>query len=307
MILSRGARRSLVRSAKKRMGAVAAAGHDVANSMAASAVEHAANGLLVQVLKDSDPTRTIAHTSSTSWQFQKAPARRMSNQSRLRKINGPDPSRGMILQDIQLNVGCSIPHLNDSVLQIPDLATPAECSHLIAAADSWCRDHPHEVGLKAPSLTRVECHPDGVNLDGRSHAISMAIIVRALRSIEVMRPELAEYLFGQRVGLADMWITYSGAEPTINVYTAGGACSKHTDEHMLTVLLPLSCPDVDFLGGGTGFWAEGAASMGIVLRPSAGTAMLWRGHVPHAGLQVVSGRRHAYVVSFNLLRQQNEV
>lgn len=277
--------------------------------MAASPVwpiEHAANGLLVQVLNDSDPAS--AHMSSTSWQFQKPPARRMGNQSRLRKIHGPDPSRGTtILQDIQLNAGCSTPHLNDSVLQIPNLATLAECSHLIAAADSWCRDHPREVGLKTPSLTRVECHPDGVNLDGRSHAISMAIIARALRCIEVMRPELAESLFGQRAGLADMWITYSGAEPTINVYMAGGACSKHTDEHMLTVLLPLSCPDVDFWGGGTGFWAEGAASMGIVLRPSAGTAMLWRGHVRHAGLQVVSGRRHAYVVSFNLLGQQNQL
>eukprot|EP00966_Prymnesium_polylepis_P214135 4959376-Prymnesium_polylepis.1 len=76
---------------------------------------------------------------------------------------------------------------------------------------------------------------------------------------------------------------------------------------MLTLLVPLSTPGVDFEGGGTGFWSSSAAPASggppppnLVLRPPAGTAMLWRGNVMHAGMPVVTGKRYAFVVSFNL-------
>ena len=98
----------------------------------------------------------------------------------------------------------------------------------------------------------------------------------------------------------------------------GGKFEPHEDGHELTVLVPLTSPRDDdggdgcrppdgdgFEGGGTGFWAEGVDAEevdepSVVLRPPAGTALLWRGHVMHAALPVTRGRRYAFVCSFNL-------
>lgn len=46
----------------------------------------------------------------------------------------------------------------------------------------------------------------------------------------------------------------------------------------------------------------------MILRPEAGTAMLFGGHVTHAGVPVQSGRRAVYVASFSALggRKQRE-
>ena len=38
----------------------------------------------------------------------------------------------------------------------------------------------------------------------------------------------------------------------------------------------------------------------LVMRPPAGSALLWRGHLTHAGLPVTSGERHVFVASFDL-------
>jgi hypothetical protein len=59
-----------------------------------------------------------------------------------------------------------------------------------------------------------------------------------------------------------------------------------------------------FTGGGTAFWApdargprvEGAT---IVMRPAAGSAMLFGGKVNHAGVPVESGQRVVFVASFS--------
>ena len=76
------------------------------------------------------------------------------------------------------------------------------------------------------------------------------------------------------------------------------------------MLIPLTAPD-EFAGGGTGFWTaeqrghhvEGPS---VVLRPEAGSAMLFGGKVTHAGLEITSGRRVVFVASFSPLggRQQ---
>ena len=126
---------------------------------------------------------------------------------------------------------------------------------------------------------------------------------------------MAEAAFGRSSELGDMAFKFSGHEPMINVYEVGGKFEPHEDGHDLTVLVPLTSPNdheqdacvegSGFDGGGTGFWADGVNAEevddpSVVLRPPAGTALLWRGHVMHAALPVTRGRRHAFVCSFNL-------
>lgn len=196
--------------------------------------------------------------------------------------------------------------LHDSVLLLRAMATPNECAHLARAADRFCAaDVWSDVALK-----RVECHPDGVNLDGRSHALAHLLLSRALWYIEVLLPDLAAQLFPDAVDLADFWFKFSGQEPMLNRYTEGGCFEPHQDGHALTVLIPLSTADVDFRGGGTAFWSE--ATIGsdataaksyppsLVLAPPPGTAIFWRGHLTHAGLPVTAGVRHVFVASFDL-------
>ena len=58
-------------------------------------------------------------------------------------------------------------------------------------------------------------------------------------------------------------------------------------------------------GGGTGFWSQDSRGHRVeaptaVLRPPAGTAMLFGGHVSHAGMPVKTGERAVFVASFSL-------
>ena len=74
----------------------------------------------------------------------------------------------------------------------------------------------------------------------------------------------------------------------------------------LTVLIPLTSPDVNFNGGGTGFW-EGNREVDenpqtepdLILKPEAGSALIFGGDVTHAGMPVESGYRSVFVVSFS--------
>ena len=198
------------------------------------------------------------------------------------------------------------PALADSVLMLPAMVTADECAHLAAAADRWCVDQVGKTVLpdyhQRPGLTRVECHVDGLNLDGKAHALAMIILSRALWNLEALRPNDALRIFNQRASLGDMMFAFSGHEPAINRYTAGGRFDAHEDKHMLTVLVPLS-PNDAFEGGGTGFWSEELSRRGepsLVLRPEPGTALFWTGQITHAGLPVLSGTRHVFVCSFDL-------
>eukprot|EP00966_Prymnesium_polylepis_P192159 4453130-Prymnesium_polylepis.1 len=118
-------------------------------------------------------------------------------------------------QEIPLDARCPSDHLVDAVLLLPEIVTPTECSHLITAANDWIATHPFHPGSNSihPALTRVECHTDGINLDGCSHALATIIMARALWNLEVLRPDLAEELFQQRSDLGDMWVTFSSSEP----------------------------------------------------------------------------------------------
>ena len=225
-------------------------------------------------------------------------------------------------QEVLLNADRPATRLEDSVLLLPDLLSVSECSRLMDAADDWRQAHAAPYCVKG--VTRVECHVDGTNLPGDIHALALVAIARALWSLEVLRPDVAQALFGQSSDLGDMSFKFSGHEPMINVYDVGGQFEPHEDGHHLTILVPLSSPCSQagggtFEGGGTGFWSEGVkraqkqkwaegqtadelpdGDPTVVLRPPAGTAMLWRGHLLHAALPVSAGRRHAFVCSFNL-------
>ena len=154
--------------------------------------------------------------------------------------------------------------------------------------------------------------PDGINLDGRSHALAHIILSRVLWYIEHLEPALAKRIFpGMQKfeHLADMCVKFAWGEPYINRYTEGGCFDPHTDGHALTILVPLSTPEADFSAGGTAFWSshiatdsESAKSVppSLVLAPEAGTGIFWRGHMTHAGLAVSKGVRHVFVASFDL-------
>ena len=208
--------------------------------------------------------------------------------------------------------------LMDSVLLLPALLQPSECAEMRAAADRWC-DADSWTGV---ALRRIQCHVDGVNLDGRAHALADLILCRALWNLEQQCPELCAELFplGRPNGrplhdLGDCSFKFSGSEPMINRYTDGGAFDPHQDGHALTVLVPLSSPSVHFEGSGTAFWsaatigddpmAASASPPTLVLCPPAGDALFWRGHITHAGLPVTSGMRHVFVASFNLRPPKN--
>eukprot|EP00523_Entomoneis_sp_CCMP467_P011433 CAMPEP_0168723572 /NCGR_PEP_ID=MMETSP0724-20121128/3187_1 /TAXON_ID=265536 /ORGANISM="Amphiprora sp., Strain CCMP467" /LENGTH=279 /DNA_ID=CAMNT_0008770289 /DNA_START=28 /DNA_END=863 /DNA_ORIENTATION=+ len=105
-------------------------------------------------------------------------------------------------------------------------------------------------------------------------------------------------------------LDYTRREPAINVYTNGGEFQKHKDAQSLTILVPLSSPETHFQEGGTGFWSEhelpdssndynfdhfpsfagdqasNEAPPIVILRPPAGTALLFGGSVTHAGIPV---------------------
>ena len=136
---------------------------------------------------------------------------------------------------------------------------------------------------------------------------------RAIALVHNELPELAEAT-GLAQCAADTELDYSEGEPAINVYRLGGDFKPHRDMRALTLLLPLSTPGADYDGGGTAFYARGVepadairgkAAPIDVLRPNAGTAMLWGGTLTHAGAPCTAGERIVFVASFTPARLIN--
>lgn len=105
---------------------------------------------------------------------------------------------------------------------------------------------------------------------------------------------------------------FAWREPAIIVYSCGDdgyAQTPHIDGQALTMLVPLSTPGDDFLGGGTGFWPRDGSKGGnnieekaapTILRSDAGTALVFGGHKAlHAGVPIDSGSRVVFVASFS--------
>lgn len=187
-----------------------------------------------------------------------------------------------------------------SLFQVPALMSQEECQSLILAG------HRVRPASMSGSTVRLGIHDAALSFTPEEQRCVRAILDRALSLIEAMLPELAEALFGQRTALHTMELFYAQNEPAINIYSAGGELIPHRDKHRLSVLVPLTPPE-SFSGGGTGFWPEadcagrrvrrGCEAAKHMLKPSAGSAMLFGGEVMHAALPVTAGTRVVLVAS----------
>eukprot|EP00614_Pseudopedinella_elastica_P006292 CAMPEP_0172607960 /NCGR_PEP_ID=MMETSP1068-20121228/28078_1 /TAXON_ID=35684 /ORGANISM="Pseudopedinella elastica, Strain CCMP716" /LENGTH=301 /DNA_ID=CAMNT_0013411093 /DNA_START=155 /DNA_END=1060 /DNA_ORIENTATION=- len=245
------------------------------------------------------------------------------------------------------DIGCDLPVAESlvqgtAVIVVPKIATTAECAQFVdlcTRAAEVHREQREAADLPSKAIARlptVAAHqrareagtPCAEAIPKDSDAIASTILERAIDFIDDNLPELVKRLFATaatgdgggssgRLLLGDLYragrLEFSSREPAINVYWKGGEFLAHKDHQAITVLIPLSS-NHDFRGGGTGFWgqdsrghrAEGPA---LVLRPDAGTAMLFGGHVTHAGIPVEEGTRVVFVASFSQLggRKQREI
>ena len=179
------------------------------------------------------------------------------------------------------------------VYTVANFATDKECEKLVDTATGLLKSF------------RVRNNRYRLNIGTET---DRAIRRRLLQFMETERADLAETLFGQREGLADMLVRFSPGEPAVNVYSMGGEFQPHTDNENITILVNLSPPG-SFEGGGTAFWKDGhvdennkkkVLAYDHILNPPRGTAIIFGGNVTHAGLPVWSGTRHLFVMSFSL-------
>ena len=194
--------------------------------------------------------------------------------------------------------------LGHSVAVVPGFASTAECEKLTSVATELAHNPPPQLTGDDASLTAGRLRlPVASWPDPAGRALSDALVRRVLAFAREQLPSLAEERFGPSG--AEGSLVFSHGEPAVNVYRQGGQFQPHEDLQSLTVLVPLSDPGA-YGGGGTAFWSEearGAAREAgppsLMLRPAAGTALLFVGSVTHAGLPVTSGTRHVYVASFS--------
>lgn len=204
---------------------------------------------------------------------------------------------------------------NRSVVRVPDFATDEEVTLLRTEGEGAAAAQGQN--LLSSSSTRFRIEIFGRSLSSGVALVSLSLAVQTLADTLVRRaivlvqtklPALAE-AFGLSACTAKTELDFSEGEPAINVYRGpGGDFKPHQDARALTLLMPLSTHGVDYEGGGTAFYApgvrpadaiRGAATPTTVLRPRAGTALLWGGTLTHAGAEVVAGRRLVFVASFS--------
>jgi len=231
--------------------------------------------------------------------------------------------------------------LGDSVVVCPGVATDVECSSLLevglAAADAQHRSFRQRTAAAMAERTSNNCASAGrtrVPTDRLTSSNTKAfneLLRRVFDVIDAQLPSVShlfhegssanEYASLRSLHEAD-GLTFSTREPAINVYTTlgdfgaiGAEFNPHVDRQMLTVLIPLSHPE-SYEGGGTGFWSREARACGgwessavpptVVLRPERGTALLYGGSVPHAGMPVLDGCRVCFLASFSTRRNDLE-
>lgn len=140
--------------------------------------------------------------------------------------------------------------LYSTVLLVPSLLSKVECEELMAAADMHLTSTPPRAcQMHRLSVAEFAC-------ERARHLVRELFFVRVLGLLETRAPEVARAAFGTCHDLASLPCKFTGVEPSINVYHAGGQFDPHQDHEALTVLSVLS-PSADaFEGGGTAFWPE---------------------------------------------------
>ena len=184
----------------------------------------------------------------------------------------------------------------------------------MAAAEAHLASIPRRASHTPPRMHRLSVADFACERAQR--LVHELFFVRVLGLLETRAPQVAQACFGMCHDLASQPASFTGVEPSINVYREGGEFDPHQDHEALTVLSVLSPSAGAFEGGGTAFWPE-AQTYGhwlapvdvknyikpgteVVLKPEQGDVLLWNGNLPHAGLPVTSGSRHVLVGSFSL-------
>ena len=196
----------------------------------------------------------------------------------------------------------------NSLLLLPLLTEP-ECDALIAWADQKAAALPEDYDdpYCPPEALRLRV----VEMPAAAWVLTQEVLCsRVLSFVEAELPQVAQRLFGRdalmRVRKGELVFSYSGYEPAINRYKAGGDFEPHSDGYSLTVIVPLSKSGA-YTGGGTLFWPEGPAGekeypgvCQVLIDAPRGTAVLFNGNIRHAGRPVRDGVRHLFVASFDL-------
>ena len=200
-----------------------------------------------------------------------------------------------------------------SAVRVTNFASADEVSLLVAAGEDAAQSKLQNPLSSNETRCRVEVLGRRLSVgrlpgcDPIVQELALQLVQRAIAFVQTELPGLAD-----AVGLAqctpETRLSYSEGEPGINVYTApGGDFKPHRDAQALTLLVSLTTHGLDYEGGGTAFYEpsatpadaiRGKAKPVSVLRPPAGTALLWGGELTHAAEAVIEGRRLVFVASF---------
>lgn len=229
------------------------------------------------------------------------------------------------------SIGVSLAR-GELVVEIPEVATSEECNDLFRAAlHARSQSTDPQRGRSRFSVS------DPQNFDPSVVFTCDEILLRVIDYIDEELPEIYESLFqpntqwlsnqplnpqGEELtvppsdflsetcnSLRDLYmmgeLEWSEGEPAINVYEETGYFGAHKDHLALTILIPLTDPAA-FTGGGTGYWANNRGTSenpdrdpDLVLKPKAGSALLFGGDVTHAGLAIQAGCRSVLVCSMS--------
>jgi len=202
----------------------------------------------------------------------------------------------------------------DVVVCVPNMVTPAEIQTLVdAGTREACAEQEKILRRGLPiSVLKGKTQLPCTGLSDEVAALCEVILRRAMKFVDSSLPSVGRACVSQKETLTTLYnngeLAFAHREPAINVYSAKGEFAPHRDGQDLTILFPLSIAGVDYVGGGTGFW-EGSCGTKpnlppqVVLKPEPGTAMLFAGHVTHAGMPVIEGLRVVFVSSFSNSRK----
>jgi hypothetical protein len=223
----------------------------------------------------------------------------------------------------------------NSVVLIPNLLSPEECSMLVADVEKSHASSVTETGNEDQPDTGTERYMIGELSESTRQLFEIVLRERLLPFVSKHLSGVEENIWAlsgverpsEEVGdagdagdardareggedgtgaafcpLARQKFVFSSQEPAINRYAAGGDFEAHRDKLALTLNVLLS---ESFDGGGTIFWNEVPAAAAakeskIVLLPRAGVGVVFNGTVLHAGRVVTSGLRHLLVASFSV-------